>query len=299
MKKFRRVYVEITNSCNLNCPFCAPQSRGAHFMSEQLFRQIIPQLSAFTNEITFHVLGEPTIHPKINRFLEICGENKIKVCLTTNGTLIDTVDFDALTANTSQINFSVHSLIQAGITRKHLPEIIFFCEKILSQKNSPYINFRFWDLPENRINEDYRTNVVPVITEIVKNLQPAFDISLLERINTAQRYKYLKLSDRLYLHFNNQFRWPTMDIEPFQEKGFCYALKSHFAILSDGSVTACCLDSSGILSFGNAGEEKLSDILSGKQVKFFQESFGRKILPHELCKRCDYIQRFCGRKENQ
>ncbi len=41
MKKFKKIYIEITNVCNLSCNFCPKTSRKYEFMNKDSFEEII------------------------------------------------------------------------------------------------------------------------------------------------------------------------------------------------------------------------------------------------------------------
>ena len=53
--------------------------REKRFMSEENFTLAVTKLRKVTSYIYFHILGEPTLHPDLPRFLEICNELDFKV----------------------------------------------------------------------------------------------------------------------------------------------------------------------------------------------------------------------------
>ena len=52
-----RVYVEITNVCNLSCAFCPGTKREGRFLSPEEFRVITEKLRGHTRYLYFHVMG--------------------------------------------------------------------------------------------------------------------------------------------------------------------------------------------------------------------------------------------------
>ena len=42
--RFKRVYIEITNVCNLKCSFCLPHSRENRFMTFEEFKIILEKI---------------------------------------------------------------------------------------------------------------------------------------------------------------------------------------------------------------------------------------------------------------
>ena len=93
MPRFKKIYVEITNRCNLKCDFCpsATLGRNGKVMNEDDFKHILKEVKPYTNYLYFHLLGEPFLNPRIGRFLEMSHEAGIQVNLTTNGVLIGKV----------------------------------------------------------------------------------------------------------------------------------------------------------------------------------------------------------------
>ncbi len=110
MKKFKKIYIEITNVCNLACSFCPKTHRKPEFMDTELFCRILSEIQGYTKHVYFHVLGEPLLHPQLKNFLDISGEFGIKVNITTNGTLIYNKKEELLNSTSlRQVNFSLHS----------------------------------------------------------------------------------------------------------------------------------------------------------------------------------------------
>ena len=86
---YSRVYVEITNICNMNCSFCHGHSREPRQMTEAEYAHILEQLAGKTGYIYHHLMGEPLVHPLLPRFIEMAAQAGFKPMITTNGTLLD------------------------------------------------------------------------------------------------------------------------------------------------------------------------------------------------------------------
>ena len=85
---FKRMYLEITNVCNLRCAFCPGTQRPRRFMTPEEFRQLATRLRPYGTYLMLHVMGEPLLHPQLAELLDIAGELDFRVCLVTNGTLL-------------------------------------------------------------------------------------------------------------------------------------------------------------------------------------------------------------------
>ena len=105
MKKYKKVYIEITNRCNLSCDFCIKNKRKIKDISIEEFENILEKLKPITNYLYFHILGEPLIHPKINELIDIASKS-FNINITTNGYFIDKIKDNP---NIRQINISLHS----------------------------------------------------------------------------------------------------------------------------------------------------------------------------------------------
>ena len=84
----KRVYIEITNICNLSCAFCPGTRRDGAFMAPADFARVLRRLKGVTEHIYLHVMGEPLLHPELPALLALAAEGRFNVYVTTNGTLL-------------------------------------------------------------------------------------------------------------------------------------------------------------------------------------------------------------------
>ena len=68
MKRFKKVYIEITNVCNLSCNFCPKTKRDLRFSDEEKFRKIIKEVKPYTDYVYFHLMGEPLLNKSLESF---------------------------------------------------------------------------------------------------------------------------------------------------------------------------------------------------------------------------------------
>ena len=81
---FKRIYLEITNVCNLRCSFCPGTHRKGHFVTVEEFSLLASRLQGHAEYLYFHVMGEPLLHPQLPQLLQIAADLGFKICLTTN-----------------------------------------------------------------------------------------------------------------------------------------------------------------------------------------------------------------------
>ena len=101
-----------------------------------------------------------------------------------------------------------------------------------------------------------------------------------------------RIRDKLHLEWGDRFVWPDKDAVNMGSDVFCYGLKDHFGILSDGSVVPCCLDADGEITLGNVFGEKIRDILASDRAHRIVEGFKTRHAHEPLCQKCGYARRF-------
>jgi MoaA/NifB/PqqE/SkfB family radical SAM enzyme len=96
----KRVYVEVTNKCNLNCSTCMRNVWDVQFgrMTDETFGRILAGLGDFPDkpELFFGGYGEPLSHPGLLDMLEQAKKMGHRVALITNGILLTKPVVDGL-----------------------------------------------------------------------------------------------------------------------------------------------------------------------------------------------------------
>lgn len=290
MKRFKKVYIEITNKCNLRCYFCPKTNREEKFITISEFSYILDEIKEFTDYIYFHVKGEPLLHPNIKELLDISYNKGFKVNITTNGTLLSKVK-EKLIGHPAlrQINISLHSLDgNNGMSTKddYLNNIFEFINSSKEDK-SLIIALRLWNLTDdNLVNKKIGKN-----TEILKRIEEEFKLQFkIEDIITPQRG--IKLGNRIYLNQDMRFIWPDLNNPDFGDKGYCYGLRDQIGILVDGTVIPCCLDGEGKISLGNIYKTNLGEILASHRAENIYDGFSKRVVTEEMCRKCGFRTRF-------
>lgn len=286
MKLFSRIYIEITNSCNFNCSFCRKSNREIRFMTKDEFEKIVNEVNEYTDLIMLHIKGEPLMHPELKHILNSAKMAKLKVNITTNGSLLGK-NIEALKNDSvRQLNISLHSINKDEINNINFDEYIsniFNSVKILRENNpNLYISYRLWNLKDISENsENYN---------IIEALEKEYKIEDLKTL--AKENNFVELTSKVFLNQDIEFIWPSMDDDIVSDTGRCLGLKEQIGILSDGRVVPCCLDQDGNVTLGNIFKDSLKNILESDYAKEITNGFySNKIIP-ELCKRCTYRLKF-------
>lgn len=282
---FERIYVEIGNVCNLHCSFCPTVKRKPRQLTTSEFAHICEKIKAHTSYIYLHVMGEPLLHRELDSFLSIAAEHSLRVCITTNGTLL-AKERDVLLSHAKtlhKVSISLHCIEGNEGANLSMDEYLTQCFDFsrCAAEEGIYTVFRLWNLDENG-----RAGANAQNTYIENALRNAFDQ------DWTPRRAGFRLQKNIFLEYAPIFTWPTQsDAEPV-ECGHCHGMLDQLAILVDGSVVPCCLDSEGEIHLGNIFDKTLDDILSSKRAVAMRDSLRRGELSEELCKRCTYARRF-------
>ena len=275
MKKYRKIYIEITNKCNLNCSFCSNTTKEQRTMSLEEYESVLKKINNYTDYIYLHVKGEPLLHPNIIEMINLANNYNLKVNLTTNGTLFDKYSKELGKCNNlNKINFSLHS----ENNKKDYLESIFNNIKYLNPNTTSI--YRLWTLKNNELDKKS--------TEIVNKIKEYYNLpqEIVEKIINENN---IKINSTIYVDKDNEFEWPTITND--KSNGYCHALKTHIAILSDGTVVPCCLDANGIINLGNIFKQDLDEIINSERYKLLQKSFQDRKPSEELCKSCTFKEK--------
>lgn len=273
---YSRVYVEITNICNMDCSFCHGHSRKKQSMTAQEFSYVLDQLEGKTQYVYYHLMGEPLLHPQLPRFLALAAQRGFRSVITTNGTLLKQRGAALLEAGLHKVSISLHSFEGSDDTahRAYLQEVADFADA--AAKAGVVVVLRLW----NRGHDGGKND------QTLDFLKAAIDGQW------AENTRGIRIRDKFYLEWGDRFQWPDKDAPVQGEQFFCYGMRDHFGILCDGTVVPCCLDSDGVINLGNVFTDDLSAILTSPRAAAIAKGFNRRAASEDLCRRCGYAQRF-------
>ena len=274
----KRVYIEITNICNLKCAFCAPHHRPSKAMSLDFFRHCIHEVKPYTEYIYLHVKGEPMLHPQFDDIMSICDEEGMQVQLVTNGTILSKYSNSLLEhPSLRKISFSLQSIeYQPCDPYVRMDEILDFVSRAADQ-TLPFCEIRFW-------RSDQLAD--PTTKQCLQYLHDKYDF-----IPTGRGKNY-RIMDHVYVDFDNVFEWPDDTDPETDDQGTCHGSLHQLAVLSDGTVVPCCLDHDAHIPFGNLHEESFAEILSSDRYLKMTEGLRRHKLTESFCRKCTFRKRF-------
>lgn len=297
MKKYKKIYIEITNICNLNCTFCPGHKRAPKEMSADDFKTVIEKTHHIGENFYLHLMGEPTAHSEFDKIIDICNSYGIRPNITTNGTLLDKKADIILNKDVRNVSISLHSFEANTISKplqKYLGDITDFCKKALGSKT--VVELRLWNMSRESLADKDSFNY-KICEYLLENLELGNEIY--DRINQtffameANRKKNFRLKENIFLGMSEQFSWPSLETSPNEVcKGFCYGLRNQIAILADGTVVPCCLDADGNVPLGNIFDDRIENIVNSDRARNIYDGFTNHKAVEPLCQSCGYMKKY-------
>lgn len=297
MKKYKKIYIEITNICNLNCTFCPGHKRALKEMSAENFKYVLDKTHNIGENFYLHLMGEPTAHSQFDEILKICGSYGIRPNITTNGTLLAKQADIILSHDVRNVSVSLHSFEANSINRSlqnYLGDITDFCKKALGSRT--VVELRLWNMSRESLADKDSFNY-QICEFLRENL--CLGNEIYDRINETffameqNRKKNFRLKENIFLGMSEQFSWPSLETSPNEVcKGFCYGLRNQIAILSDGTVVPCCLDADGNMTLGNIFKDDIENIINSTRAKSIYDGFTNHKAVEPLCQSCGYMKKY-------
>jgi MoaA/NifB/PqqE/SkfB family radical SAM enzyme len=287
-------------------------------MDTALAKRAISEIAAnkLCEKITFHVMGEPTLHPHFFEILEHAEVEGQKVGLTTNGAVLGgKIGRKLLEYKLHQVDVSLQtpdeesfSLRGAGSLtfKRYLDSIMDFFSKYHVRYPDSIFKLRLMNTIHNKKQMADPGNTVAVIDstsnlrQIVKTYSSMIyklldkpirnEMIFDKKIQSLVNYKWnvIEVIPNVFLETYLLSGWGNAfedDLTP-SDYGYCYGMKDHFSILYNGDVVLCCVDYDGKTAFGNIGNSSLKDVLSSSPLKEIMEGFKKFRFVHSYCKRC-------------
>mgnify|MGYP004495971943 FL=1 len=269
-KMIDRCYIEITNTCNLDCHFCPKHQRKRRQLSAEEFDLLTDKVRGKVCFLYFHLMGEPLLHPLLPQFITMAREKGFKTVLTSNGTLLHRA-MNLLDTLPHKVQLSLHSHESnaRGELSSYMEEVMNFATQAAAKGTC--VVLRLWNQggmdKENEQVMDYIAEYVP---------RP-----------WKERPDGFRLCDNLYLEFDRKFEWPSANASSAKREVFCKALLKQIGVLSDGSLVPCCLDHNGDVVLGNLFHQSLEEILSSPRAQAMIEGFQHHTATEALCLNCE------------
>ena len=267
----KRIYLEITDACYLNCPFCTYE-KGHDFMPFDKIEDCIRQIRPFCNYVYLHILGEPLLHPDFDRILDLLDVNEMNLQLVTNGTLLNKHPDLLLHPCLRKLSISLHSTNNLDVSDDYFTTI----DHLLEKERNTVIELRFYD----------SDSLKGKLKDYLNRLKERYPFEITSKKNSW------RLKDNVYVYYEELFEWPKIGDPVINDTGTCHGGVDMLGITVDSRVTLCCLDPKAHNAIGSLEESSFADIISSPAYKKHVQEFKAHVISSPLCKRCSYRLRF-------
>ena len=275
----KKIYLEITNVCNLDCSFCHKTSRAKKLMAKEEFDFILNKIAGKAKYLYFHLMGEPTLHPLLPIFIDAAKEKGFLPAITTNGSLINKTGDSLLNSLPYKISISIHAPESnpAFSSDDYLENCVSFAKK--AAEGGAFVALRLWNVGSGADN-----------TETLNYLHEAFP----GEWKSIRGEQSQRLCERVFLEWGERFTWPDPNLPECDADTdlFCYGLRDQIGILADGTVVPCCLDADANLALGNIFKSDIDEILSSERAVAIYNGFTRRRAVESMCRKCGFAKRF-------
>jgi len=268
----RRIFIEPTNACNLNCIHCVhdgKMTRPLGFMDMGLFKKILEDIKDWnrTSEICLFQQGEPLLHKQIAEMVRLCGtEYDFFTKMNTNGLALTRDLSEELIRNRlDYLVFSLDAITPETYMRikrrdcfeKVMNNILDYLE-IWGDLDTGYVrNYFACDI--NILEEKANKHEIPMFKEILNRL-PVGHISVYELHN------FMGAVEEANQKLNNckqvsSEEWPCCNT-PWDVLGIRW----------NGEVVACIYDYDSRYVVGNVKEQSVWQIWNSDRMIEFRKA---------------------------
>ncbi len=281
-----RLWIEVTNRCNLQCVICPNSERTAFGdMEFSLFKKIIDEVSPIVHEVKLFLGGEPLLHPEIFAMIAYAHNHGVLTEIHTNGTLLDqdrsrgildsgldvlSISFDGVDKDTYEsirINADFDQVIR---------NMNIFLRMKEKKKNDPYTIIQCILQPD-------QIHSKRSLKKQIKEFKKRFDGL------PVNEFKFIKAHNFGGRLVDKETCQPRYEIEKFDYHP-CGDIYHALSITWNGKVVPCCTDFFEQYVLGDAKTEKISDIWHSKKTESLREKLVHgDIQDIELCRNCEKL----------
>lgn len=274
---FNRIYLEITNHCNLTCSFCPEHLRNTKSLSIEELDRRMHSVAQHTENVYFHVKGEPLLSPHLKEALDAAHHHRLRVHLVSNGLLIG--QHGELILNhpaVETISISLHSYheLTPTLQDQHVDGLKRWLDMQLP--HHPHVRLRVWDADTS---------------DHMKSRQLIQRLTGIELEGQNKSDFRISLLPNRHIQSDVRFDWPDLSNGELYPEGRCKA-GMMLAVLADGTITPCCLDGSGVIALGNINTVSINDMLATERYQAFMQGMNDRKPSEALCRSCSYKLRF-------
>ena len=297
----RRIFLEMTSACNINCKMCG--RNAAEFKPTFLnyeWLDVLNPIVRYAEELTLMGWGEPTMHPRFPDFLKWGFERDLSIYFCTNGTMLgklkdDIFNYhvDIITVSLDGANATTNNEIRCGAD---FDTIIRYITEIQEKKEVLDVEYPFLSIVITLMKSNYRElpDFVRLahkmgITEVKGVFLTVFESRMMdESLYKCQDdvVKVFKEATLIGDELGVDLKLPYMIGEDPAEEGFhkkCHMAWRDFYIGSDGYVRPCMHTSHKLFRIDQYSS--FEEMWNSKEYQEFRASVNNEKMD-DNCKNC-------------
>lgn len=286
MEKFpKRITIELTNKCNLDCVFCPRRFMESEidFMDKELFCKIIDELQSYPETVIVPFFrGESLLHPDFDFFIEYMRKksDRFVIQLATNAVSLDEMKINTILEN--KIDFLSFSLdtLNEDIYRKNrkgdLVKVTANINNLLKIKKE-----RNLSLPVVQVSA--------VKTEETKDGIDDFKKYWKKRANRV----------RIYEEHSKDGHLGSLSSSGNEKREVCRKVLEDMVIYNNGNVAICNHDWERKNFIGNVGRNSIKEVWNSDTYNNIREMHkNNKFLDSEICSECGHWEMYTLQETN-
>lgn len=317
---FECIFLELTNRCNFDCLFCpnGSMTRPRGHMDDALARRLLDEIAdkRLCRWVNLSLMGEPLMHPDLLSIARHGVRLGLPIHLITNLSLLTSERIrQLLELPIAHLALSLQTPTQEGFGLKNASD------RYSLEQSMEAIDMAVRAKLE--IGSPTEITIHLLTTRLERPRGKALLESTRQRLGLAHRFRgragswarefslpvpkpppfreplcfwlgldaFVPLLPGVALCFKRATLWANTllvegaEVEP-RENGMCQLALDTLGILWDGSLTLCCLDFDGVLTFGCAADRSISEVLQSDGHRNLRRTLAEGHLSQPFCQRC-------------
>lgn len=290
--------VEATTACDLGCPLCPTHvvTRSTRYLSG-------PHVDGILNgdhrlrDVCFHVQGEPLMHPRLFEFIDRFAACGVRTHFGSNGNrLLERVD-EVMDSNLDSIAIAMDGADQAEYQRYRVGGslekvkggvIAVLAARKERKQETPMVELQVIEFPYLRPRmSEIRSELEELGADRIRVKKATLEIEsdqFLSRAGEAKVERGMVRARKFLASLGPRGTAPRpIPVRPYRDDPICSQLEKA-TVLADGRVVACCMDAEGETTFGDVGQDTLTDVWKSPEHADVIRSFQAGTL--RLCSVC-------------
>jgi organic radical activating enzyme len=317
---FECIFLELTNRCNFDCLFCpnGSMTRRRGRMDDALARRLLDEIAekGLCRWVNLSLMGEPLLHPQLLSIAEHGVRLGLPIHLITNLSLLKSESVRRLLElPIAHLALSLQTPTQEGFGLKKASHLFSL------EQSMEAIDLAVRTKLESGSPTEITIHLLT--TRLERPRGKALLESTRLRLALAHRFReragswarefslpfpkpppfrepllfwlgldaFVPLLPGVALCFKRATLWANTllvdgaEVEP-RGSGTCQLALDTLGVLWDGSLTLCCLDFDGVLSFGSAADCSISEVLQSDTYRNLRKTFAEGRLTRPFCQTC-------------